>query len=124
MQIKTLDNLYRHELADIYAAEQQLIEALPKLAEAANPRWTGQKRPNVDGSKAANDRDPGRVVFYSAVASACNKRRVRKLRGPHLRTWAWCNRRSSIAVTAATSPRSLPQSSTGRFEVMRVAARS
>ena len=49
---------------------------------------------------------------------------VRQLRGPHLRTWAWWSRRSSSAVTAAVSPRSLPQSSTGRFEVSSVEARS
>jgi site-specific DNA recombinase len=42
----------------------------------------------------------------------------------HLRTWPWCSRRSSMALTAATSASSLPQSSTGRFEVSRVLARS
>ena len=46
--------------------------------------------------------------------------RVRQLRGPHVRTWAWWRSRSSSAVTAAVSPRSFPQSSTGRFEVIRV----
>ena len=49
---------------------------------------------------------------------------VRKLRGPHMRTCPWCSRRSSIALTAATSPSSLPQSSTGRFDVSNVLARS
>ena len=48
---------------------------------------------------------------------------VLQLRGPHLSTWPWCRRRSSMALTAAASPRSLPQSSTGahcdprRFQV-------
>lgn len=54
--------------------------------------------------------------------SACSF--VRQLRGPHLSTWAWWRRRSSIAETAAASPSSLPQSSTGRFEVMIVEQRS
>src|ERR1035437_2696978 len=49
---------------------------------------------------------------------------VLQLRGPHLSTWPWCRSRSSIAVTAALSPSSLPQSSTGRFEVISVLARS
>ena len=49
---------------------------------------------------------------------------VRQLRGPHFRTWAWCKRRSRSAVTAAVSLRSLPQSSTGRFDVRSVDARS
>src|SRR5215831_9303653 len=49
---------------------------------------------------------------------------VRQLRGPHLRTCAWCRRRSSSAVTAAVSPSSLSQSSTGRLEVSSVEVRS
>ena len=47
--------------------------------------------------------------------SDANSILVRQLRGPHLRRWPWCRRRSSIAETAAVSPRSLPQSLTGRF---------
>jgi hypothetical protein len=39
-------------------------------------------------------------------------------------TWAWWTRRSSIAVTAAVSPRSFPPSSTGRFEVKAVIVRT
>ena len=49
---------------------------------------------------------------------------VRQLRGPHLRMCAWWSSRSRSAVTAAVSPRSLPQSSTGRFDVSIVEARS
>ena len=49
---------------------------------------------------------------------------VRQLRGPHLRTCPWCRRRSSMAETAALSASSFPQSSTGRFEVISVLARS
>jgi hypothetical protein len=88
------------------------------------PRWTGEIRPTADGSKPANGRDPRPVRFYPAASSFCNAWRVRQLRGPHLRTWAWCRTRSSAAVTAATSPSSFPQSSTGRFDVMSVEARS
>src|SRR5262249_60317452 len=40
---------------------------------------------------------------------------VRQLRGPHLSTCPWWSRRSSMALTAATSPSSLPQSSTGQI---------
>jgi hypothetical protein len=49
---------------------------------------------------------------------------VLQLRGPHLRTWPWCRRRSSMAETAALSPSSFPQSSTGLFDVISVLARS
>lgn len=38
MAIKTIDELFVHELSDIYSAEKQLTKALPKLARAAtNP---------------------------------------------------------------------------------------
>jgi hypothetical protein len=35
--------------------------------------------------------------------------------GSHLSRWPWCSKRSSMALTAAASPNSFPQSSTGRF---------
>ncbi|NIJ86124.1 ferritin-like metal-binding protein YciE [Xanthomonas arboricola] len=38
MTIKTLEELFVHELSDIYSAEKQLTKALPRLARAAeNP---------------------------------------------------------------------------------------
>ena len=36
MELATLRHLYVHELKDLYSAENQLIKALPKMAEAAN----------------------------------------------------------------------------------------
>src|SRR6266849_1913165 len=59
---------------------------------------------------------------FRAHCSAGNL--VLQLRGPHLRIWPWWRRRSSMAVTAALSPSSFPQSSTGLLEVTRVLARS
>src|SRR6266478_7982562 len=59
---------------------------------------------------------------FRAHGSAGNL--VLQLRGPHLRIWPWCKRRSSMAVTAALSPSSFPQSSTGLLEVSSVLARS
>jgi ferritin-like metal-binding protein YciE len=35
MQLQTLEDLYIHELKDLYSAEKQLITALPKLAKAS-----------------------------------------------------------------------------------------
>jgi ferritin-like metal-binding protein YciE len=35
MQLETLQDLYVHELKDLYSAEKQLIKALPKMAKAA-----------------------------------------------------------------------------------------
>ena len=36
MRLNTFENLYADQLNDLYSAEQQLIEALPKMAEAAS----------------------------------------------------------------------------------------
>jgi ferritin-like metal-binding protein YciE len=35
MELETLKDLYTHELKDLYSAENQIIKALPKMAEAA-----------------------------------------------------------------------------------------
>ncbi len=38
MKLSTLQDLLQHELKDLYSAENQLVDALPKMAEAAtNP---------------------------------------------------------------------------------------
>jgi ferritin-like metal-binding protein YciE len=36
MKLKTLRDLYIHELKDVYSAEQQITKALPKMAKAAS----------------------------------------------------------------------------------------
>jgi ferritin-like metal-binding protein YciE len=36
MALQTLDDLFVHELKDIYSAEKQLLKALPKMAKAAS----------------------------------------------------------------------------------------
>ena len=64
------------------------------------------------------------IYRTASVASKEVLRCVRQLLGPHLRTWEWCSSRSSMAVTAALSPSSRPQSSIGRFEVSKVLVRS
>src|SRR5262245_39513011 len=90
------------------------------------PRWTPQFRPLSDSSKPAISRSAETSAVYRTAGSVCKSVCVfvRQLRGPHLRTWAWWRSRSRSAVTAAVSPRSLPQSSTGRFDVRIVEARS
>jgi ferritin-like metal-binding protein YciE len=35
MEMRTLNDLFEHEIADLYSAEKQLVEALPKMAKAA-----------------------------------------------------------------------------------------
>src|SRR5436190_17552130 len=36
MKLKTLQDLFLHELKDLYSAENQLVKALPKMAKAAS----------------------------------------------------------------------------------------
>lgn len=36
MKVKTFDDLFVHELKDLYSAEKQILEALGKMAEAAS----------------------------------------------------------------------------------------
>ena len=36
MQLQRLQDLFEHEISDLYSAEQQLVGALPKLAQAAS----------------------------------------------------------------------------------------
>ena len=36
MQLQTLQELFEHEISDLYSAETQLVTALPKLAQAAS----------------------------------------------------------------------------------------
>lgn len=36
MKLETLQDLYIHELKDLYSAEKQIIKALPKMAKAAS----------------------------------------------------------------------------------------
>ena len=34
--MKKLEDLFEHQLKDLYSAESQLVKALPKMAKAAN----------------------------------------------------------------------------------------
>jgi ferritin-like metal-binding protein YciE len=36
MQLQSLNDVFSHELEDLYSAESQLVEALPKMAQAAS----------------------------------------------------------------------------------------
>ena len=38
MQLNSLDELFIHELKDLYSAEKQLLKAIPKMAKAANSK--------------------------------------------------------------------------------------
>lgn len=52
MRLNTFENLYADQLNDLYSAEQQLIEALPKMAEAAStPELQGAFMTHLEQTK-------------------------------------------------------------------------
>jgi hypothetical protein len=90
------------------------------------PRWTAEKRPFVDGSNpaiSAGGRELGVLPHRFLRAQVCLH-----LRPPAPRAAVEHVRMMEQAIqergTAAVSPKSLPQSSTGRLGVMSVEARS
>ncbi|MEO5719321.1 MAG: ferritin-like domain-containing protein [Chthoniobacterales bacterium] len=52
MELKTLKDLYIHELKDLYSAENQIIKALPKMAKAAtNPKLADGFKQHLEQTK-------------------------------------------------------------------------
>lgn len=91
--------------------------------------WGEPARPGLP-PEGETEKGAIRVFLVAAAASqdsfsgVAAMALVRQLRGPHLSTCPWWSMRSSMEPTEATSPNSLPQSSTGRLEVSKVLARS
>jgi ferritin-like metal-binding protein YciE len=56
-KLKNLDELLQHELKDLYSAEKQLLEALPKMAEkASDPKLKEQFQSHLEETKAQKER--------------------------------------------------------------------
>src|SRR5208337_214857 len=117
----------------VSGAQTDKVLSLAQSMDSGKVDIRADGKTSVITSKAANGYHfktgqrsgrPGLRLFYPAASCGGKSVLVRQLRGPHLSTWPWCSKRSSIALTAAASPSSLPQSSTGRFEVSMVLARS
>ena len=71
---------------------------------AAKVRQTDQDRPSVITSKAANGSSRcGTQLFYPAASCGGKSVLVLQLRGPHLSTCPWCNRRSRMRARSRTS---------------------
>src|SRR5690606_40306557 len=57
MAVKTLEDLFLHELSDIYSAEKQLTKALPRLARAAeNPELATAFTTHLDETQGQVER--------------------------------------------------------------------
>lgn len=56
-QLRTLDDLFHHQLKDIYSAEKQLIKAMPKFKEeAVNPKLKDALAEHLEETKAQKER--------------------------------------------------------------------
>jgi ferritin-like metal-binding protein YciE len=57
MAEKTINDLFLHELSDVYSAEKQLTKALPKLARAAtNPELSAAFRTHLEETEGQIER--------------------------------------------------------------------
>ncbi|TXK37016.1 ferritin-like domain-containing protein [Pontibacter qinzhouensis] len=56
-KLKNLDELLQHEIKDLYSAEKQLLEALPKMAEkAADPKLKQAFESHLEETKVQKER--------------------------------------------------------------------
>ncbi|MDQ4139110.1 MAG: ferritin-like domain-containing protein [Bacteroidota bacterium] len=56
-KLKNLEELFHHEIKDLYSAEKQLIQALPKMAQSAtDPKLREQFEQHLEETKAQKDR--------------------------------------------------------------------
>ncbi len=56
-KLKNLEDLFHHEIKDLYSAEKQLIQALPKMAESAtDPKLKQQFEQHLEQTKAQKER--------------------------------------------------------------------
>jgi ferritin-like metal-binding protein YciE len=47
MQLQSLEDVFTHELQDLYDAETQLLQALPKMAQRRHPIRSCAARSNI-----------------------------------------------------------------------------
>ncbi len=56
-KLKSLEDLFEHELKDLYSAEKQAIEALPKMAQkAADPQLKQMLEKHLEETKGQKER--------------------------------------------------------------------
>ncbi|MDB5262263.1 MAG: hypothetical protein JWQ14_1544 [Adhaeribacter sp.] len=56
-KLKNLEDLFHHELKDLYSAEKQLLEALPKMAETAqDPKLKAAFEQHLQETKVQKER--------------------------------------------------------------------
>ncbi len=109
-----------------FAFLTSLISEISKwrAISSSKPEKISFTGPWVHFLKVSHSSGCGFLATFRRGAHCSAGNLVLQLRGPHLRIWPWWRRRSSIAVTAALSPSSFPQSSTGLFDVTNVLVRS
>lgn len=56
-KLKNLEELFQHELKDLYSAEKQLLQALPKMAESAtDPKLKEQFEMHLEETRGQKER--------------------------------------------------------------------
>jgi ferritin-like metal-binding protein YciE len=73
MLLQTLNDLFEHEVSDLYSAEQQLVNALPKMAQAAtNPELRQAFEHHLDETRDHVRRlEEIRSVIRSTTSETC-----------------------------------------------------
>jgi hypothetical protein len=71
-RFETLRDLYLNELRDLYSAETQLVEALPKMADAATSS-------QLKGMRAGNAIYAGGGWIWQVLSDGKSKRRTQKV---------------------------------------------
>lgn len=74
-KLKSLEDLLQHEIKDLYSAEKQLIDALPKMAEAAsNEKLKKAFKEHLEETKQQKERleKAAKTLGFDPSGETCN----------------------------------------------------
>ncbi|MFD1800946.1 ferritin-like domain-containing protein [Mixta tenebrionis] len=74
MSIKTLEDLFIHDLSDVYSAEKQISRALPKMARAA----TDEKL--IEAFKTHLEETQGQIERLDQLVEATPEARIKRMK--------------------------------------------
>lgn len=74
MTIKTLEDLFIHELSDVYSAEKQISRALPKMARAATDKNL------IEAFKLHLDETRGQIERIDELVESTDGVRIKRLK--------------------------------------------
>ncbi len=74
MQLTNMDEVFRHELKDLYSAEKQLVDALPKMAKAASSaklRQAMEKHLEITKEQLERVKEAGKSLKVTVTGHTC-----------------------------------------------------